>query len=272
MSVITISRGTFSGGKMLAECLGQRLGYRCIDRDDIVQKASARGASERELRSALEQAPSSVSTMNHKKYVYLALVQAALAEEVRNGHAIYHGLAGQLLLKGGIGVLRLRIIAPMEFRIRMAQERLGLARDDVIAQIRKIDEDRRKWTRYLYGVDWEDPSLHDLVINLEHISIDQACRLAAGMAMEAAFEFSPESKIQMDNLALASRVRAEMALNPFTSNLEVEVEAHGGEVTIKGNLFDEADDVEKVARSVPGVISVTVEDLAAGAVAAAIQN
>jgi cytidylate kinase len=246
---------------MLAECLSQKLGYRCIDRDDIVQRAAARGVSERELRAALDQAPSSVSTMNHKKYVYLALVQAALAEEVRGGHAIYHGLAGQLLLKGGIGILRLRIIAPMEFRIRMAQERLKLGRAEVIAHIEKIDEDRRKWTRYLYGVDWEDPSLHDLVINLEHIGIEQACRLAAGMAMEAAFEFSPESKAQMDNLVLASRVRAELALNPFTSNLEVEVEARGGEVTIKGCLFDEAEEVQQVAEAVPGVSAVVIEEL-----------
>jgi len=37
MSVITISRGTFSGGKAIADCLSRRLGYRCIDRDTIIQ-------------------------------------------------------------------------------------------------------------------------------------------------------------------------------------------------------------------------------------------
>jgi cytidylate kinase len=246
---------------MIAECLSQRLGYRCIDRDDIVQKAAARGVSEHELRAALEQAPSSVSTTNHKKYIYLTLVQAALIEEVRRGCAIYHGLAGHLLLRGGLGILRLRIIAPMEFRIRMAQERLRLSRDEVIVHIERMDADRRKWTQYLYGVDWEDASLHDLVINLEHITVDQACRIAAGMMMEAAFEFTPQAKAQMDNLALASRVRAELALNPFTANLEVEVEASQGAVTIKGNLFEETEDVERVAKTVPGVTLVSIEEL-----------
>jgi hypothetical protein len=45
MAVITISRGTFSGGKMLAECLSQTLGYRCIDRDVIVARAAEHGVS-----------------------------------------------------------------------------------------------------------------------------------------------------------------------------------------------------------------------------------
>jgi hypothetical protein len=41
MSIITISRGTLSGGKMLAECLSRGLGYKCIDRDVLVEKAAA---------------------------------------------------------------------------------------------------------------------------------------------------------------------------------------------------------------------------------------
>ena len=124
MSVITISRGSFSGGKTLAECLARRLGYRCIDRDVIVERAAAYGVSQHELRDALEKPPSFLDRFKHKRYLYLVLIQAALAEEVRTGKAIYHGLAGHLLLKGGQPILRTRIIAPMELRIRMVQDRL----------------------------------------------------------------------------------------------------------------------------------------------------
>jgi hypothetical protein len=51
---------------------------------------------------------------------------------VRSGRAIYHGLLGHLLLKGGMGVLRFRVIAPMEVRIQLARERLELSRSDAI--------------------------------------------------------------------------------------------------------------------------------------------
>jgi cytidylate kinase len=175
MSVITISRGTFSGGKMLAECLAAKLGFRCIDRDAIVAKAATPDVSQEILREALVKPPSFLERYKHRKYIYLALIQAALADEVRTGKVVYHGNAGHLLLPGGTPVLRVRIIAPLEFRVQMAMERENLNREGAISYIQKVDQDRQKWTQYLYGVDWNDPALYDVFINLEYLSIDQAC-------------------------------------------------------------------------------------------------
>ncbi len=50
------------------------------------------------------------------------------------------------------------------------------------------------------------------------------------MAHERCFAFTPECQAAMDDLALASRIRANLALNGSTSNLEVDVVAHGGAV------------------------------------------
>ncbi len=81
MSVVTISRGTFSGGKLLAESLAAKLRYRCIDRDRIVAKAATPDVSQEMLKDALEKPPSLLQRYKHKKYIYLTLIQAALAEE-----------------------------------------------------------------------------------------------------------------------------------------------------------------------------------------------
>jgi cytidylate kinase len=261
MAVITISRGSFSGGILLAECLGKTLGYRCIDRDVLVARVASRGVSEGKLRAALDTPPRFPGAFAHSKYIYLTLMQAALAEEVCAGDAVYHGMLGHLLLQSGMAVLRVRIIAPMEFRIRMAQERNRLSRSEAIAHIARMDEDRRRWTLYLYGVDWEDPSLYDLVINLDQISIDRACRLIAAFIREAACEFSPEQVAALEDFRLASRVRAELALAPLTSNLEVEVEARRGDVLIKGPLYEQVEEVRRVACAVPGVVSLSCQDV-----------
>ena len=224
MSVITISRGSFSGGKMLAECLSRTLGFRCIDRDVIVESAAARGVSQEELLDALQKPPTFIERLQHKKYVYLALIQAALTEEVRTGKAVYHGNAGHLLLKGSPHVLRIRIIAPLEFRLQMAQDRLKLSRNEAIAYIHQMDQDRRKWTQYLYGVDWGDPALYDVVLNLEHMNIREACTGISTLVRQRCFEFTPEDQAAMDDLALASRVRADLAVNGPTSHLELDVD------------------------------------------------
>lgn len=264
MSVITISRGSFSGGKMLAECLSQSLGYRCVDREVIVERAAAHGVSQEELRDALQKPPTFLDRLQHKKYLYLALIQAALTEEVRTGRAVYHGNAGHLLLKGGQQILRVRIIAPLEFRLKMAQDRLKLGRAEALDYIAKMDQDRRKWTQYLYGVDWGDPGNYDIVLNLEFMDIQEACRTVSMLARQRCFEFTPCCQAAMDDLALASRVRAELALAGATSHLEFEVHAKDGAVEIRGALSNLRDvgEVRRIAEAVPGVKALNLDELA----------
>jgi cytidylate kinase len=265
MSIVTISRGSFSGGKTLAECLATRLSYRCIDREVIVERAAASGVSQDELLDALLKPPTFLERFRHRRYLYLALIQAALAEEVREGSVVYHGNAGHLLLKEAAPVFRVRIIAPLEMRQQMVQERLRLSAKEGLAYIQKVDEDRRRWTQFLYGVNWEDPVLYDMVVNLEHMNIDQACGvLESAVKQQQCFEFTEECTAAMDDLALASRTRASLALDPATSHLEVEVSASSGAVRIKGKLtvVTEEEDVRRVALAVPGVTSLNLDDLA----------
>lgn len=263
MSVITVSRGTFSGGKMLAECLAASLRYRCIDRDTIVAKAATPNVSQEMLKEALEKPPSFMERYKHKKYIYLALIQATLAEEVRTGKVVYHGNAGHLLLPGGTPVLRLRIIAPLEFRVKMAMERENLNRDEAVAYIQKVDRDREKWTQYLYGVDWHSPALYDVVINLEYLGIDQACEMLGHIVKERCFEFGADCQSVMDDFALGSRVKAALALHPKTEPMEVEVRSSTGQVSIKGRLTNlgQYREVERIAKAVPGVVTLNLSGL-----------
>lgn len=264
MSVITISRGSFSGGKMLAECLSEALGYRCVDREVIVERAAAHGVSQEELRDALQKPPTFLERFQHKKYLYLVLIQAALCEEVRTGRAVYHGNAGHLLLKGGPHLLRVRIIAPLEFRLKMAQDRLKLSRAEALEHIGRMDQDRRRWTQYLYGVDWGDPANYDIVVNLEFMSICEACEAIATLARQRCFEFTACCQAAMNDLTLASQVRAALALDAATSHLEVDIRARDGALSIRGGVSNtrEVTEVQRIASEVPGVVSLNLDELA----------
>ena len=264
MSIITISRGSMSSGKLIAKNLAEDLGYRCIDRDVIVEKAAASGVSQNDLRNAMEKPPTFLERFQHKKYIYLALIQAALSEEVRTGKAVYHGNAGHLLLKGGGPVLRVRIIAPLEFRISMARQRLRFGREEAIAYIQKMDQDRRKWTHYLYGVDWGDPALYDIVINLEHMDVQDASDAIANLARRrACVDFDAQCQTMMNDLALGSRVKADLALDSATAHLEFDVIASEGAVLIRGKLSstDLVEEVRRVASGIPRVTDVRLDEL-----------
>lgn len=264
MSVITISRGSFTGGKLLAECLAKRLGYRCVDRDVIVERAAVQGVSQEELRDALEKPPSILERFSHRRYKYLALIQASLTEEVKSGKVIYHGLAGHLLLGGGLHILRTRLIAPLDFRIHMVHEQLHYSHSEAVAYITKMDEQRRKWVSFLYGVDWRDPALYDLVLNLEHMTIETACYIVSAAVRRRCFELTPACRQGLEDLALASKVKAMLAMSPSTEGLEFQVTAESGTVTVRGRLteLDQLQDVQQVSGAVPGVIKLNLDGLA----------
>jgi osmotically-inducible protein OsmY len=82
------------------------------------------------------------------------------------------------------------------------------------------------------------------------------------MLEQGGFEWTPERQTVVNDLALASRVRAELAVNPFTSNLEVDVKASGGAVSVRGDFFEQSEAVQRVALAVAGVTGLTVEELA----------
>lgn len=263
MAVITISRGSFSGGKIMAECLADHLSYRCVDRDVIVERAAAYGASQDELRDAMEKPPSFWDRFKHKKYMYLTLIQAALTEEALSGKIVYHGHAGHLLLRGVSHVLRARIIAPMGFRLAMTQDRLRMGRHEALAYIAKMDQDRAKWTHYLYGVNWGEPDLYDVVLNLECMDVQEACQVIADMTKLTCFEETPESNAALQNLALVSKVKANLVLHPETVDLELDITAAGDRVSIKGKTRtrNQIRAVREVAQSVPGVKELDLEGL-----------
>jgi cytidylate kinase len=261
--IITISRGSFSGGKMVADGVAQMLGYRCIDRAQIIQKAEAWGVSQGDLRTAMEKPPSFLGQTPQTRYRYLAFIEAALTEEARTGKAVYHGLAAHLLLGKGPHVLRTRIIAPIEFRIHQVQNRLNCNRKEAIASIKKVDEDRCRWTKFLYGVDWTDASLYDLVLNLNQTAVQEACAIICFVSQLKCFEFNPDSQRAMDDLALAAHVKASLAIDPATADFQFEVVADGGCVSIKGGIDSpaQAKVIGNLVRSLAGVTAVDLHQL-----------
>ncbi|MBI3326324.1 MAG: cytidylate kinase-like family protein, partial [Nitrospinae bacterium] len=157
MSTITISRGIASGGQALAEHVAATLGWTCLSREVIVEAARRYGVPEPEIVKAFETAPTFWEKLTASRRVYLTFLQAAMCEYAQRGNLVYHGYAGHELLPGINHVLKVRLVAPLEYRIRLVMERNKLDRKGAIRYITQVDEERASRMRYLFGVDWRDP-------------------------------------------------------------------------------------------------------------------
>lgn len=206
MAIITISRGSLSGGRAVAECLARRLGYPCLGREVLREAAGRLGAPEETVRERLEVPPRRWLADRSEQQRYLLAVRAVLAEHCAGGDLVYHGLAGQFLLEGVEGVLRIRLIAPLHARVRaLTSAHHRTSRRAAEAFITRADRDRRRWARVMYDRDVEDPALYDVTLNLEQLSLATACAAAAELAGRARYAVTPFGRAALRELATECR-------------------------------------------------------------------
>jgi len=169
-------------------------------------------------------------------------------------------LAGHFFLKGVSHVLKVRIIADMEDRVKLEMEREGISEREAFQILRKDDEERRKWSRHLYGIDTSDPSLYDLVIHIKTIAVDDVVDIICLTAGLSHFHATPESEKAMADLVLSAKVKAALiSLRP-----DVEVSARDGVVNVRTNalvsqrekLFQ---DIRNASKGIPGLKDIEID-------------
>ncbi|MBW1722449.1 MAG: cytidylate kinase-like family protein [Deltaproteobacteria bacterium] len=210
MAIITISRGSFSKGQEVAEKVAARLGYTCISREVLLDASDHFKIDEIKLIRAIHDAPSILKRFSRDKRTYIAYIQCALTQRVKGDGVVYHGLAGHLLLKGVPHVLKVRVIANLEDRVASEMAREGVSKEEARSLILKDDEERRKWTKSLYGVDPWDSNLYDLVVHIDRLTVEDAVDFICQAAQREAFNPTPESQQKMDDLALSCLIKAEL--------------------------------------------------------------
>lgn len=255
MSIITISRGTCSGGAELSEKVAGRLGYGCFGTEVLNEAANRYDFPQVEISKVFEHAPSLWDRFTESKRIRLILVKAVMCELAEKGNMVYHGHAGQELLRGISHVLKVLLVTPPDYRIRLVQERAGVSAEEAAKQIAKMDDDRAKRIKYFFDKDCNDPSLYDLVVNVEMMSFDTAADLIAHTVQAKDFQPTEESVRALSNIGLASRVRAALVVNVGTSHVAVNVTADDGVVTLGGSISSSSTEKEilEALRTVEGV-------------------
>ena len=139
MAIISICRGTKSGGEALAQCLAEQFGYPLLGREVLQEAAAQLGVPPDDLVEKMEDRPRFFDRSTTLRKTYIAAVQATLAEAARDGNLVYHGLAGGFLMKEAPGVLCTRLIAPVEMRAQALREAHGMDEASALSYIREVD-------------------------------------------------------------------------------------------------------------------------------------
>jgi cytidylate kinase len=258
MCIITIQRGTKSGGEALAKCLAEHLNYPALGREVLQDAAAQLGVPPEDVGEKMEERPGRFGRTPLVTKLYVAAVRAALAEHARDGKLVYHGLAGGFLLRSLPGVLRIRLVAPIEFRVQALMESHGMDEVSAEAYIRDVDDARILWVKNVYGQDILDSSRYDMVVNLGSFSVPEACEVVMVAASRPEFEMTPARMRELEDFRLACQVRLALLEDLGTQTLDLDATVSKGVAVVTGeapmlNTGEVGGRITEIAGSVSGV-------------------
>lgn len=255
MQIICVSRGSMSRGKELAEALASKLGYLVLSREDLIEAAIEEGIQVSKLETSMMNPRAFTERLARERDHYLAFSTAYLCRCLQGGPLVYHGRTGHLLLRNISHVLRVRVVADEEYRVKATMQRLGVSREKAQSYLRAVEDDRRNWVRSMYGVSWEDASQYDVVVNVERMSVENAAASLVSMTQLPDFQVTPASLKAMNDLRLSAEARLRLARDPRTARCGFAVSAHDGMVTVTYLPHD-----MEVAPAIPHVLE-DLEDM-----------
>ena len=265
MAVITISHQMGAGGPEIGMRLGQKMGFRYVDQELVLDVARRYGVAEDKLSHLDESKPTIFERFDTETRYYITILQTSLLDFAELDNAVLMGRGGQWLLRGIPHILRVRVIAPFDLRVKRWIKRTAEMTGETPTQraaadfVRRDDAEKNGRMRYLYEVDLADPMLYDLTVSTERLSYDAVVEMIQSSITRPEMATTDAARRTVASRALASRVQVALAINADTRRYRISVEADDGVVTLEGTGALER--AVEVAREVPGVRVVTTRQL-----------
>lgn len=180
---VTISRVVGAGGDEVARRLAEKLGWPLFDReilqtmagDDQVRARLYAAMDERD-QGWLEEMVQAASQTEPVRDDYFHRLHETVLALARKGHAVFLGRAADLILPRGRG-FRLRLMASWDVCVANYVQQHNVTHEAADRAIRRIDRDRGEFIRHHFHRPADDPSRHDLILNLSSFTPQEAADL-----------------------------------------------------------------------------------------------
>ncbi|HWP60678.1 MAG TPA: cytidylate kinase family protein [Candidatus Acidoferrales bacterium] len=261
MPIITIFGSTFGDDEAVAKSVADAMGYAYVSRELFIAASQRYGIPEAKLNDIVEKEPHWWQRWVENLRPYRVALQAAMCEVAERGNVVYYGHIGHGLLPGIRHVLKVLLLAPMQFRIEQVRARQGFDAARARRHIDHVDKAHSRRLMALFGTDWREPGQYALILNMAQMSPAAACRLIVEGAKLEQYQPTAASEQDLRDLSLGARVQAALALSPALRGLMINVEAKGGVVTLSGFLRAPAteQEIRGLVESVPGVSEIRTD-------------
>ncbi len=259
MPVIALTQGMGSLAQDVAEQLARELNLACLQHE-VAEQVANRMHVPRSLINRLRAGKAGpIERLTADRESIAIYTAEEVLDAAARGNVVLRGWGATCLLRPVPHAVCVRIMRPFEKRVAWLMEHLDT--DDVAlaeAEIRRSDQANAARMHEQFGVDWGDPGLFDMVLNMDRISVDSAVGQLRTLAARPEFAETVASRALLDGLALQARIRAALRAHDATRNVDVSIETSGSQVALRGIVVDPAERAaaEQVAAGVAGVSKV----------------
>jgi cytidylate kinase len=195
--VVTVAREFGARGEALGSIVAERMGFTFWDGELVHRVAEESGANEAMLRMLDENSRTSIEESidgallggRHMATEYLRRLMKLIHTLSALGSSVVVGRGAQYVLAPE-AALRLRVVCPLELRIRGYAERQGIAEARAKTKVERADAERRKFVRQFFSRDPTSPTDYDLILNTGTFELERAASVVLA-AYEAKFGRRP---------------------------------------------------------------------------------
>ena len=160
-------------------------------------------------------------------------------EFARQADCVVLGRGGQMLFADVPGVIRVRVIAPLQDRVARVRDASGGDERRSRQAVQHSDNERAAFHRFLFHTNWDDPELYDLIINTRGISPKTAAALVLkALTAKEITEKKREGSRRLENLYLARKAIVAVLFEQKLPIRCLEIERDDGAITLKGTARD----------------------------------
>lgn len=259
MPVIAMTREMGSGGREVAQRVADKLGLTVVlhhlVEHDLAEHLEVR---EKAVHHLLEGGATLLEHLQTGSKRLAHYTAEEILELANQGNVLIRGWGACVVLRDVPHVVRVRVCAPMSARERALMQRNdNMDRSAARREIERNDAAHKITLHSAYGVDREDSTLYDLVLNTDRNSIETCVKLVCDIVERPEFRETDYSRSILNDKALQAHVsiRLRERFGVGTGVSGVEATTNGGKVVLTGIAIHSTlvEDASKLVAAVSGV-------------------
>jgi len=193
--VITISREFGSGGRSIGRLVAEKLGYRFLDQELILEVAKESGLAEEVVAEYEEYATHrssflyAIAVSNGGNLSFSNQIQAAqakvIAAEAERGNCVIVGRGADYVLKDRTDCLHVFIHADTDFRAKRIVEQYGETSKKPIDRLNDKDQRRKVYYKSITMRDWGMSQNYHISLNSGVIGLERCADIIADIVRAA---------------------------------------------------------------------------------------